>query len=260
MSRVLDLLTAAHGQCRLTFVSATQLLLAPHNGRNLIINGALEQLPSGGVTVSNAGLAASTVYYVYARMLAGSVALELSTTGHTAVDGIRVKTGDATRTLVGMAYTSAGSQFQDGGAVIGVLSYFNRRRKAASGIFTAIRSTSSTTATELSSEIRCTFLLWSDEMVRCRANGGAYVLTSGPGYLYIGIDTNSQSDSGAGLNVPGSQVPFSAEYNTGLVAGEGSAHFATIYGIAASGGSVNMTGNATQAAGQRTSLQVMVMG
>jgi hypothetical protein len=84
-------------------------------------------VPSAGVTISNAGLAASTVYYVYARMSGGAMALELSTTGHTPTNGVETKTGDTTRTLVGMVRTNASSQFVDDATNICVLSFFNRR-------------------------------------------------------------------------------------------------------------------------------------
>ncbi|MBP0532956.1 hypothetical protein J8J19_22570, partial [Mycobacterium tuberculosis] len=53
-----------HGQCRLSYVSGTQLKLSPYNGNNLIINGVPQQIPSAGVTLANTGLAASTKYYV----------------------------------------------------------------------------------------------------------------------------------------------------------------------------------------------------
>lgn len=259
MSKLLDLLTSAHGQCRLTYVSATQIKLAPFNGRNLNVGGLPQQIPTAGVTAANTSLAANTVYFVYAWMNGATMALELSATGHsTHTNGVEIKTGDSTRTLVGALATNGSSQFQDGGAVVGVLSYFNRRRRTAGAYFTTARSTSSTTAAELHSEIRVTFLTWADEQVSARANGGAYTATAGPGYIYIGIDTNSQSDSGGGLNQT-SQVPFSAEYTAGGLT-ETATHFATLYGIAASTGTISATGNATQAAGQRTNLTVAVWG
>lgn len=253
------LVATSHGQCRLVFVSSTSLKLQPLNGRNLFVNGALRQVPAAGVTVSNSGLSSSTLYYVYAYMSGATMTLELSATGHSqdATTGVEVKTGDATRTLVGMCVTNGSSQFHDGGAVVGVLSYFQRRRKVASAYFTAARTTSSTTAVELNSEIRVTFLSWADEYPSLRANGGGLTTTTGPGYAYIGIDSLSQTDSGAGLN-QSSLVPWSAEYSQ--LVSEGASHFGSIYAIAASTGSITLNGNATQAAGQRTSLSVSVMG
>lgn len=257
MSRLLDLLLAAHGQCRLVYVSATSIKLQPQGGRNLNINGLPEKVPTAGVTITNAGLTANTVYFVYAYMASGTMTLELSTTGHSQANGIETKTGDTSRTLVGMIATNASSQFQDGTGLLGVLSYFNRRRKTATRFFTANQSTTSNTAIELASEIRVYFISWNDEYMSARANGGVWINTAGPGYAYIGINTNSQSDSGGGVN-QSSQVPFSAEYSWNP--SEGSVHFASIYAIAAAGGAIAMTGNATQAAGQRTSLNVSVMG
>jgi hypothetical protein len=261
MSRVLDLMTPAHGQCRLVYVSATQIKLQPHNGRNLCINGLPEQIPTAGVTIANTGLSANTVYYVYAYMNGPTMTLELSTTGRStwATYGIETKSNDTSRTLVGLVVTNGSSQFQDSSTVIGVLSFFNRRRKMALNYFTAARSHSNTTATELASEIRVNFINWAEEQASARANGGIWATTAGPVYAYIGVDTNSQSDSGGGCGVIGSQVPFAAEYTLGGLT-ENASHFASIYAIAAAGGSVTMTGNAAQAAGQRTSLSVAVMG
>ncbi|MEB2654919.1 hypothetical protein SOP89_26500, partial [Pseudomonas siliginis] len=105
-----------HGQCRLSYVSGTQLKLSPYNGNNLIINGVPQQIPSAGVTLANTGLAASTKYYVYAYMNAGTMTLEAVTTAHaTGTNGVEQKSGDATRTLVGMILTdgSTPGQFVD---------------------------------------------------------------------------------------------------------------------------------------------------
>ncbi|MBR7551793.1 hypothetical protein KC220_24955, partial [Mycobacterium tuberculosis] len=83
-----------HGQCRLSYVSGTQLKLSPYNGNNLIINGVPQQIPSAGVTLANTGLAASTKYYVYAYMNAGTMTLEAVTTAHaTGTNGVEQKSG-----------------------------------------------------------------------------------------------------------------------------------------------------------------------
>jgi hypothetical protein len=59
---------AAHGQCRLGATTSTSLTLNQYNGCNIIINGTVQQIPAVGVTISNAGLVAQAVYYVYAFM------------------------------------------------------------------------------------------------------------------------------------------------------------------------------------------------
>jgi hypothetical protein len=175
--------------------SATQLKLAPANGQNLNINGLVQQVPAAGIIISNAGLAASTLYYVYAYMNAGSMALELSTTGHAqGANGVETKNGDTTRTLVGMAYTSAASQFVDDGATnLCVLSYFNRRRKMGRARFTATRMSNNDPAAfaEVHTEIRVNFLTWADEPVRQVICGSWTVSGGGTGYCYASIDSDT---------------------------------------------------------------------
>jgi hypothetical protein len=71
------------------------------------------QIGNAGVTASNSGLAASTVYYVYLYDNGGAPGLELSTTAD-AVDsstGYSIKTGDATRLYVGRVATDGATNF-----------------------------------------------------------------------------------------------------------------------------------------------------
>lgn len=196
MSRVLDLLYPAHGQCRLIYASATQIKLSQCNGGLLNINGLPETIPAAGVTAANTGLAASTLYYVYAYMNAGAMALELSTTGHsTHTNGVEIKTGDSTRTLVGMIRTNGSTpgQFLDDATNICVLSWFNRRRKLGKAKFTANRTMTPATNvfTEVNTEIRVNFLTWSDEPVRQAICGGWTVTGAATGYGYANIDNDT---------------------------------------------------------------------
>src|SRR6202022_3277170 len=118
-----------HGQCRLT-LSGSNLLLSPRNGNKLIINGWHEVVPDAGVTLAPTGLTAGTFYYIYAFMNVGSMTLEASTTTHPtqAGTGGELKSGDATRTLVGAAFTDTGPAWADTFAKCWVLSWFNRFR------------------------------------------------------------------------------------------------------------------------------------
>lgn len=197
MSKLIEMMiAAAHGQCRLAYVSGTQLKLSPCNGQNLNIAGLPQRVPAAGVTVANTGLAASTLYYVYAYMNAGTMTLELSTTGHsTHTNGVEIKTGDSTRTLVGMCYTNGSTpgQFQDSGAVIGVLSYFNRQRKLGKAKFTANRTAAASAGVfaEVNTEIRVSFLTWADEPVRQAICGGWAVVGAATGYAYSSIDNDT---------------------------------------------------------------------
>lgn len=97
-------LSAMSCQCRLV-KSGANLLLQPYNGNRLMINGIAQTIPSSGVSFAATGLTAGTTYFIYAYMNGSTMALEASTTGHSAdtATGMEVKTGDSSRTLVGMA-------------------------------------------------------------------------------------------------------------------------------------------------------------
>lgn len=185
---------AAHGQCRLTVASTTSLKLAPLNGNLLNINGTPQQIPGAGVTFSNSGLAASTLYYAYVYMNAGVMTGELVATGHsTNTNGVEIKTGDATRTLVGMIYTNASSQFVDGSTQRFCLNWFNRRPIAAiNRDDTQYTFTTSGSSAEISSNLRLSYLTWANENTYYGCCGSAS--NSGNGYL---TSVNSAIDSNA---------------------------------------------------------------
>jgi hypothetical protein len=116
---------------RLVFTNATTLTLQPYKGNLILINGTLYPIPSAGVTVTNTGLSASTLYYVYALVSGGNVALELSTTTHATSAtsgnvGTEIKSGDDTRALVGIIRTTASGTFADSTTQRFVRSWFNR--------------------------------------------------------------------------------------------------------------------------------------
>ncbi|WP_223308503.1 phage tail protein [Achromobacter xylosoxidans] len=120
----------AHGQCRFVYVSATECRLMPYNGNGLIINGRQYRIPAGGISlpIGAAVGASGSANYVYAKDDgSGGISLEGVTTGHARhSDGVEIKSGDPTRTLVGMAFKNASGQFQFDGVVPGVASWFNR--------------------------------------------------------------------------------------------------------------------------------------
>lgn len=98
-------------QCALEYVNSTTVRLVRRGGKKLYINASLYDIPSAGVDLANSALGLNdTAYYVYAYMNSGTMTLEVSTTGYArdAAAGHMVKSGDATRTLVGMVAKSAG--------------------------------------------------------------------------------------------------------------------------------------------------------
>jgi hypothetical protein len=226
-----------HGGCRLSVASTTSLKLSQFNGSGLIINGIPCNIPSAGVTLSNSGLAASTLYYVYAYMSSGTMTLEAVTTTHvTGTNGVEQKSGDATRTLVGMVYMNASTQFVGGGTC---LNWFNRRMiPINSSLFTP--TTSSLSATNLFSAI--SFLLWGDSPAQISLAGTAYNNTAGDGTgLQINVDGTLSGVAGAttssGVNAS-QTILSSAPVGTG---GTDGYHTLTAYGNAAAGGTANFS-------------------
>lgn len=202
------------GDCRLTYTNATTLTLVRKNGDRLCINGVNEQIPSAGVTVSNAGLSADTTYFVYAAMSSGTMLLETSTTGHTedTTTGMEVKSGAVTRTLVGMARTNPSSQFAQTSSLLGVITYFNRRLKSIKASFTTTRSTTSTSYTEINSEIRLPFLTWGDNDVAYTLRGTTTNGTNAAvNFTACGIETGGSVTVRGGTVV--AQIPTGASQN-----------------------------------------------
>jgi hypothetical protein len=206
------MLPMLHGKCYLS-KSGANLLLSPKEGNTLVINSAVQLVPDAGVTLGVGGLAASTTYFVYAFMNSGTMTLEAVATGHStqAGTGVEIKTGDATRTLVGMGRTNGSTAWQDDSTLVGVLSYFNRRNKGVINQAGAT-GTSSLGATELSSAARFNFLVWADESVHV-AGHGTVNNSSGAtqSELFLSLDSTGGSD-------------VRTFFNNGAVTGGGSLH------------------------------------
>ena len=185
------------GQCR--FVKfGSNLLLQPFLGNGLTINGVVQKIPAAGVSLAPTGTPL-TLYYIYAYMVGTVMTLEASATGHSTdtTTGVEIKTGDVTRTLVGMARPIAGPAWQDAIAQRFVVSWFNRRPNSTLGVYTADRTTptSEVSFTELASEIRNEFLSWSGVTVTTSLTGHASSSPASAGtmnyFTGIGIDVTT---------------------------------------------------------------------
>ncbi|MFJ4349478.1 hypothetical protein ACIPZ5_01105 [Pseudomonas sp. NPDC089428] len=233
---------AGHGQCRLVAISATTIRLTPYDGNNLMINAVTRQIPSAGVSLSNSGMSANTLYYIYAYWTGSAIALEFSATGHsTGTNGVEIKTGDPSRTLVGMVYTSATSQFSDGPTARLVASWFNRRSVGA-GLSTGGTLTfTATVSTEISTGVRINFLNWGGEAVDIKLTGqytnststqsvavqsyvdsapygnlcGSYVVSGGAGAAYASTSSLKPDGSYLAEGFHTAQVYGSVTGNTG---------------------------------------------
>lgn len=228
-----------HGQCVLV-KSGADLLLKPRNGNKLIIGNVSYTIPSAGVTLAATSLTPGTTYFIYAYMNAGTMTLEASATGHSTdtATGVEIKTGDATRTLVGMARVITGPAWQDTSAQRFVRTWFNRKQVGGYNFFAANRTTTSTTYVEMSSSERAEFLVWPDETARFDTSGGMQSTYVGFDIMYasIGIDSATPEDCvciGDDTSASGITPVSCSLVKTGLAEGY---HYATILARKTQGG------------------------
>jgi len=250
------------GQCRLE-KSGSDLLLKRWEGKYLPlkIGGVwkFKEIPSAGVTLSASGASADTTYFIYAFDSSGTLTLERSTTAH-AIDsdtGIEVKSGDASRTLVGMARAITGPAWADTGTQRFVLSWFHRRGIGAVNGFSTDRTTTSTTYVEVNSEIRVEFLTWADEAVLAGISGIA--LNSGLALTItsLGFDGTTAEDawSGGHSGAGGEAIPSALTLvRNGLAEGY---HFATLLGRVGGGTGTWFGGSAV---GARNTVTIGIRG
>ncbi|CAL8476393.1 hypothetical protein [Caballeronia sp. S22] len=231
------------GQCRLTYTSATVVTLLPENGNALRIGGSKYTVPSAGVTLSNSGLSASTLYWVYAIVSAGAIALQASTTGFTRQsDGRYTMTGNASARLVGAVYTNASSQFVSSGTNQNVVSFFNRRALPFN-LGGAGGTTTSTTLTPVNSgTVSCISFGLDSTAVQFLVNGYSSV-SAGSWASGILVDgASGASTQGLATSAAAAQI----NNNPSMFSGYLSAGYHTLAGsvnVNTGGGSITVTGS-----------------
>jgi hypothetical protein len=180
--------------------SNTLVQFMPFNGSGIKINGIIYNIPAGGISAGNTScyidgvvgnLAASTTYYVYVFNNAGTPTIDFSTTGYVSSAvagnvGVMAKSGDATRSLVGMIRTTSGAQFSDGLGQRLVLSWFNQRDIYAN-VSLGNQSTTSTALVQIGTNI-IEMLNWSNKVVEATISGQGQVQTAAYGGIYVGVD------------------------------------------------------------------------
>jgi hypothetical protein len=234
----------------LSFSSATLLKFAPFKGDLIKINGAIYSIPAAGITgLGNTGvfvegvaaqnLAASTIYFVYAFNNAGTITADFCSTATphatstTAGNvGVEIKSGDDTRSLIGMCRTNAIAQFTDSNISRLVRSWFNRSQRDLSRSFTAVRTTTSTTFVELNPEIRCEAVTWADDVVTASILGYSY---SSYGFTTTGIGWDGVLTDGnhASVNYGSNGGPIGVVENKALTEGY---HYFTLMGSTTASG------------------------
>jgi hypothetical protein len=176
-------------QCgRLGYVSTTSIRLNPQDGATIWIYTAAagwtrRAIPSAGISAANTStyvngtagqsLAASTTYYVYLFDNAGVLTVDFSTSAPAvdATSGLKIKTGDATRLLIGMVRTDGSTPglFQTPGLV---LSWYKRLPIAIEGpALSSNPTTTSASAVELQVGARMLFLAWGEDDISASFNG-----------------------------------------------------------------------------------------
>lgn len=247
------------GQCLLAYTNSSTITLLPKNGNKITIAGQTFSLAAGGITASPSGLTPGTVEYVYVFSNGGVPTLELSTTGHVTDTtlgniGVEIKSGDNTRSLVGMVAAVSGPAFSP----MQVLSWFNRGLKSDTTSFSAFRSSFSTGYVEINSEIRNSFLTWANQSVSAQISGAALNNTAGAvvatSLAFDGISPETCFTEGTVIAV-NALVPIGIPYTkSGLSEG---LHYVTLIGLV-SAGTAEWTGGASS--GPQTSLSVTVNG
>lgn len=182
--------------CRLLRVNNSSITLWPWNGNYITINGIARKLVSSFPTLTSSGLVNGTKYYIYAYWNGSAIVLEASTTAYAMYDpfGYEVKSGDITRTLVGMVYYT-GSAFSDNHT-----QRYVRTRYNDTGLYSA-QSFGGTgwwvhanNMNEISFANRVNILLWGWETIEASYTGTWYGTDNS---LHCGIGLDIANDTWA---------------------------------------------------------------
>lgn len=221
-------------------VSGGNLVLVPFGGLQIVIGGTTRSIPVAGVSLAATSLTPGTVYNIYAYWTGSAVALEAAVTAHStdSATGLEIKTGDASRTLVGKAVPSAGPIFADSSSAINVISWFNRRLKTASNKLAATVTVTATTAAEVSTNLRVSFLSWGQDTATTYLSGSWTVTGAAVGFASINYDG---ATSGQALSATSSTASDALGLSDAAVLSEGS-HYATIFGYRTGGTNVLFSG------------------
>lgn len=244
-------LAIPHCQGRLTYDANFQIALRVAVGNKIFINGNYRTIPAGGVTLSNnVGLSASTVYYVYAFLNAGTMALAASGAppafdpvyGHKVISNQGSDAGNRVYTYVGMIYVGADGKFVDNPAFRGVVTAYNKRfRSVAGSSFSA--STASTSQVELSTAARVYVLIEAGTSLLGSVFGWGGTSNAQPGYgMFVAASLDGDNVAPAGLASKAAYGDGSLPSGYAWDPSEG-LHYLTAKGSAPSGGTGNFTGS-----------------
>lgn len=247
----------------LQYTNTTTMTLAPRNGGFLWVNasgqanGGMNWPVPAGLTVSNGGLAANTLYYIYVKIAAGTLALDTpSTTGYAiAANGMPQKSGDVTRTLVGMAFTNGSGQFVSQDGALQVRPYFQRPLQRSRSNFSANQTTNSSTLAEIDTSIRNSVLVWSGEDVTFATSGSTTTSTANAAVTAISFDGGSVEEEGSAAT-GSSGIPING-IKVGLSEG---LHYCTLFGAINSSGTATWRGGTAPSGSAGTAPTTLTLG
>ncbi len=206
-----------YGQCKLS-LSGVNLILNRLDGSYLFINGYFRQIPTAGITLAVTGASANFTYYIYASWSGSAIVLSFSTAVPVtdSTYGHRVKTGDATMTLVGMARTDATPAWVDNPGQRFVLSWFNQTPKSIIAFMTTnFTATSPSDYVSLAGQLLAEFLHWSNTDVRLNIGGAGNVSAGAFARIAFEFDfAGTPSDSATILQQAGTSA-FWINFNIG---------------------------------------------
>lgn len=124
--------------------AATTLYLTPYVGKDIdLYTGSVwQRFQPGQLSITNAGLSASTLYDVFVDYNGGTPQLALTAwsnnstraTALTYQDGVYVLSGTSTKRYAGTIATDGSSQFNDTSLIRGVWNYYNRLLRPISSV------------------------------------------------------------------------------------------------------------------------------
>ena len=201
------------GAGRLTYVSSTQIKFAPYNGQWVKVGGVWRQIPSAGVTGGTTGVyvngasgqnLVNNMYWVYLWDNAGTPTVDYSpNVGHATSStagniGTEIKSGDDSRSLIGLVHVDSSLHFNDSAGFRGVASWSNRCLKSVQGASTVGTSGTSTSWAEISTASRVLLLSFADDTVFVTLHGAGAHATAG-GTIYTSIGANGAQTGAASL-------------------------------------------------------------
>lgn len=195
------------------------------------------------VELDSPTVVSNTLYYIYAYDVAGVTTLEAVTTTHisAAQHGVRVKSGDESRTLVGAVFAGTGGIFADSITARMTSSWFNRPGKVMRITIASTYKTSSVTYEEIDTAFRGQFFTWGED-VRAQMGGGDIRNDSAGAFIFIAIGAGSgttlnQTCDGAGGGMSaGAGTRFFYSANAATAFSEGTGYLTPMFRVNTSDG------------------------